>query len=33
MNNFEKHIKDFDLFNIGYIDSIPKNHINYLKKI
>jgi len=32
MNNFEKHIKDFDLFNIGYIDSIPKNHINYLKK-
>jgi len=31
MNNFEKHIKDFDLFNIGYIDNIPKNHINYLK--
>ena len=31
MNNFEKHIKDFDQFNIGYIDSIPKNHINYLK--
>ena len=31
MTNWKKHKKDFDSFGIGYIDSIPKKHIDYLK--